>query len=58
MKDIIFGMAVGGVLGVLLYKNNQMAKQIFDEGQKIITKELEKMENAGQEKAKKQKQNA
>ena len=54
MRDIIFGMAVGSVLGILLYKNNQCAKQIFDEAQKTITKEIEKMEEAGksQEKTK------
>ena len=52
MRDIIFGMAVGSVLGILLYKNNQCAKQIFDEAQKTITKEIEKMEEAGQDKEK------
>ena len=52
MRDIIFGMAVGSVLGILLYKNNQCAKQIFDEAQKTITKEIEKMESAGQDKEK------
>ena len=57
MRDIIFGMAVGSVLGVLLYKNNQCAKQIFDEAQKTITKEIEKMEEAGKNPDKKQKQN-
>ena len=57
MRDIIFGMAVGSVLGVLLYKNNQCAKQIFDEAQKTITKEIEKMEEAGKNQEKKQKQN-
>ena len=59
MRDIIFGMAVGSVLGILLYKNNQCAKQIFDEAQKTITKEIEKMEEAGksQEKSKKQNNN-
>lgn len=42
MKDIIFGMAVGGVLGILLYKNNACAKQIFDDSEKMICKEIEK----------------
>ena len=56
MKDIIFGMAVGSVLGVLLYKNNQCAKQIFDEAQKTITKEIEKMEENNQSSKKQKKQ--
>ena len=57
MRDIIFGMAVGSVLGILLYKNNQCEKQIFDEAQKTITKEIEKMEDANKNPDKKQKQN-
>ena len=56
MRDIIFGMAVGSVLGVLLYKNNQCAKQIFDEAQKTITKEIEKMEENNQASKKQKKQ--
>lgn len=46
MKDIIFGMAVGSVLGILLYKNNSCAKDIFDKGEKIVMEEIEKMDEA------------
>lgn len=45
MKDIIFGMVVGSMLGVLLYKNNTCAKELFDSSEKIIMKEVNKMEN-------------
>ena len=45
MKDIIFGMVVGSMLGVLLYKNNTCAKELFDSSEKIIMKEVDKMEN-------------
>lgn len=44
MKDILFGMAVGGIIGILLYKNNACAKQAFDKGEKMVMKELEKMD--------------
>jgi len=44
MKDILFGMAVGGVLGILLYKNNACTKQAFDKGEKMVMKEIEKMD--------------
>ncbi|MDD4815816.1 MAG: hypothetical protein PHQ62_01580 [Clostridia bacterium] len=44
MKDILFGMAVGGILGILLYKNNDCTKEAFDKGEKMIKKELEKMD--------------
>ena len=46
MKDIVFGMVVGGMLGILLYKNNECTKKLFDQGEKIIVEEIEKMEKA------------
>ena len=44
MRDILFGMAVGSVLGILLYKNNTCVQESFDKGEKMIVKELNKME--------------
>lgn len=44
MKDIVFGMVVGSMLGILLYKNNTCAKELFDSSEKIIMKEVNKME--------------
>lgn len=46
MKDIIFGMVVGSMLGILLYKNNTCTKELFDSGEKIIMKEINKMDDA------------
>ena len=43
MKEILFGMAVGVVLGALLYKNNDTAKEIVNKGQKMIEKEMKEM---------------
>ena len=40
MKEILFGMAVGVVLGALLYKNNDTAKEIVNKGQKKIKIEV------------------
>lgn len=42
MKDILFGMAIGGVLGMLLYKNSSCAKQIYDKGEELIMNEIER----------------
>lgn len=44
MKEILFGMAVGSILGILLYKNNEYAKDIFDQSEKMVKKEMNKME--------------
>ena len=44
MKDIIFGMAVGGIIGILLYKNQPCAKEVFDQAEKKVMEEIEKME--------------
>ena len=46
MKDIVFGMVVGSMLGILLYKNNTCAKELFDSSEKIIMKEVNKMEES------------
>lgn len=46
MKEIIFGMAVGGILGILLYKNNSSAKNIFDKSEKMFMEELEKYDTS------------
>jgi len=46
MKEILFGMAVGSVLGMLLYKKNECAKEMFDKGEEIIMDEIEKVEKA------------
>lgn len=48
MKEIIFGMAVGGVLGILLYKNNKCTQTAFDKGEKLIMKEINKLDNQQQ----------
>ena len=53
MKEILFGMAVGGILGILLYKNNDCAKDIFDQSEKMIKKEIEKAEQASKQQNKK-----
>lgn len=52
MKDIIFGMAVGGILGILLYKNQPCAKQVFDEAEKRIVEEIDKMDKSSAKKTK------
>lgn len=49
MKDgMCFGLLVGAMMGmvagVYLYKNNQTAKQIMDEGEKTIKKELKNIQ--------------
>lgn len=46
MKDILFGMAVGGIIGILLYKNNDCARDLFDESEKMIKREIEKADQA------------
>ena len=46
MKDIIFGMAVGGIIGILLYKNNKCTQEAFDKGEALLIKEIEKLENS------------
>lgn len=50
MKDILFGMAVGGVLGMLLYKNSTCAKEIFDKGEEMVMQEIEKYDQMAQKK--------
>lgn len=44
MREILFGIAIGSVLGALLYKKNDCAKEVFDKGEQIIKKEIEKAE--------------
>lgn len=44
MKEIMFGMAVGIVVGALLYKNNETAKQIVNKGQQMLEKEMNSMQ--------------
>ena len=46
MKEIMFGMAVGLVVGALLYKNNDTAKEIVNKGQKAIEDEMKKQAKA------------
>ncbi len=46
MKEIMFGMAVGIVIGALLYKNNDTAKQIVNKGQKMVEEEMKKQAKA------------
>ena len=43
MKEILCGMAIGVVVGALLYKNNDTAKEIVNKGQKMIEKEVQEM---------------
>ncbi len=43
MKEILFGMAVGVVVGALLYKNNDTAKEMVKKEQKMIEKEMKDM---------------
>ena len=57
MKDIVFGMVVGSMLGILLYKNNTCAKELFDSSEKIIMKEVNKMEENSSKKNKNQENN-
>ena len=42
MKEIMFGMAVGLVVGALLYKNNDTAKELVNKGQKMVEEEMKK----------------
>ena len=44
MREILFGIALGSVLGALLYKKNDCAKEVFDKGEEMIMKEIEKAE--------------
>ena len=44
MKEILFGMAVGVMVGALLYKNCDTAKDIVNKGQKMIEKEVKNMQ--------------
>lgn len=48
MKDILFGMAIGGVLGMLLYKNNSCVKEAFDKSEKALVEEIEKLDQKKQ----------
>ncbi|MDD2445228.1 MAG: hypothetical protein PHX09_00185 [Clostridia bacterium] len=52
MRDILFGMAVGGILGILLYKKNDCAKEMFDKGEDFVMDEIEKVEKATKDMAK------
>lgn len=50
MKDILFGMAIGGVLGMLLYKNSACAKEFYDKGEELVMQEIEKYDQASSKK--------
>jgi len=44
MREILFGVALGTVIGALLYKKNECAKDLIDQGERMVKKEIEKME--------------
>lgn len=51
MREILFGMAVGGVIGMLLYKNNACVQETFDKGEKMLKEEINKLDKPKQKKA-------
>lgn len=52
MRDILFGMAIGGILGMMLYKNNQCVQETFDKGEKLLKEELEHLDKPAKSKSK------
>lgn len=57
MREILFGIAIGSVLGVLLYKKSDCAKEMIDKGEEIIMKEIEKAEKKAKNNAKNSEKN-
>ena len=43
MKECIFGVAVGVMLGALLVNNNPKAQELVEQGKNIVKKKIEKM---------------
>ena len=52
MKEILFGIAIGSMLGILLYKKSDCAKEVIDKSEEIIMKEIEKAEKKAKSNAK------
>lgn len=45
MKDLLIGMALGGILGMTLYKNSKCTREVFDKGEQVILNEIEKFDD-------------
>ena len=38
-------MALGGILGMTLYKNSKCTREVFDKGEQVILNEIEKFDD-------------
>ncbi len=43
MKECIFGLAVGVLLGGLLVQNSPKAQEMLDKGTKVVKEKIDKM---------------
>ena len=57
MKDLLIGMALGGILGMTLYKNSKCTREVFDKGEQVILNEIEKFDEPDKKQAPKTKPN-
>ena len=55
MKDLLIGMALGGILGMTLYKNSKCTREVFDKGEQVILNEIEKFDEPEKKQAPKSK---